>query len=62
MTFATMFQLILQKNSIKLWQSPIKLICLLYLYIVESIFQLHSYLPNIPDIDDVSKLNFQLCW
>jgi hypothetical protein len=43
---------------IKLWQLPIKLICLLYWYIVESIFQLHGHLLNIPGIDNVSKLNY----
>jgi hypothetical protein len=47
--------------KIELWQLPIKLICLLYWYIIESIFQLCRHLPNIPSINNVSKLNFQLC-
>jgi len=62
MTFTTMFQLDFFNLKIKLWQLPIKLIRLLYWYIVESIVQLHDHLPNIPDIENVSKLNFQLCW
>jgi hypothetical protein len=62
MTFATMFQLDFLSFKIKLWQLLIQLICLLYWYIVESIFQLHGHLPNIPSIANVSKLNFQLCW
>jgi len=39
--------------KIKLWQLSIKFIHLLYWYIVESIFQLHGHLPNIPGIDNV---------
>jgi hypothetical protein len=46
----------------KLWQLPIKLTLLPYWYIVEGIFQLGGHLPNIPNINNVSKLNFQLCW
>jgi len=61
MTFAIMFQLDFKILKIKLWKLPIKLIRLLYWYIVESIFQLHGHLQNIPDINNVSKLNFQLC-
>jgi hypothetical protein len=60
MTFATMFQLLFFNFKIKLWQLPIKFIHLLYWYIVENIFQLHGHVPNILDIDNVSKLNFQL--
>ncbi len=56
MTFATMYQLDFFNFKIKLWQSPIKFIHLLYWYIVESIFQLHGHLPNIHGIDNVSKL------
>jgi hypothetical protein len=62
MTFATMFQLDLNFLKIELWQLPMKLICLLYWYIVENIFQLCGHLPNILSINNVSKLNFQLCW
>jgi hypothetical protein len=58
MKFATMFQLFFLNFKIKLWKLPIKLIRLLYWYIVESIFQLHGHLLNIPSIDNVSKLNF----
>ncbi len=58
MTFATMFQLDFFNLKIKLWRLPIKLIRLLYWYIVESIFQLHSHLPDILGINYVSKLNF----
>jgi hypothetical protein len=61
MTFATMFQLDFFNFKIKLWKLPIKLIHLLCLYIIESIFQLCGHLPNIPGINNVSKLNFQLC-
>jgi hypothetical protein len=53
-----MFQLEFLSFKIK-WQLPIKLIHLLYQYIVESIFQLHGHLLNIPGVDNVSKLNFQ---
>jgi hypothetical protein len=62
MTFATIFQLDFFNLKIKLWKLPIKLIRLLYWYIVESIFQLHNHLLNILGINNVSKLNFQLCW
>jgi hypothetical protein len=62
MTFATMFQLDFLNLKIKLWQLPIMLICLLYWYIVESIFQLCGDLLNIPGINNVSKLNSQPCW
>jgi len=62
MTFATMFQLGFFNYKIKLWQLPIKLIPLLYWYIVEKKIQLGGHLPNIPSINNVSKLNFQLCW
>jgi hypothetical protein len=62
MTFAIMFQLDFLNFKIKLWKLPIKLIHLLYWYIVESIFQLGDHLPNILDINNVSKMNFQLCW
>jgi len=62
MTFAIVFQLNFLNFKIKLWQLPIKFIRLLYLYIVESIFQLCGHLPNIPSINNVFKLNFQLCW
>jgi hypothetical protein len=48
--------------KLKLWQLPIKLTCLLYWYIVENIFQLGGHLPNISSINNVSKLNTQLCW
>jgi hypothetical protein len=58
MTFATMFQLDFLNFKINLWQLPIKLIRLLYWYIIETIFQLHGHLLNIFDIDNVSKLNF----
>jgi hypothetical protein len=58
MTLTTMFQLDFLNFKIKLWKLPIKLICLLYWYIVERIFQLHGHLPNIPNIDNVSKFNF----
>jgi hypothetical protein len=61
MTFATMFQLDFFNFKIKLWQLPIKFIHLLYWYIVESIFQQCGHLPNILGINNVSKLNFQLC-
>jgi hypothetical protein len=61
MTFVTMFQLDFFNFKIKLWQLPIKLICLLYWYIVESIFQLLGHLLNILEINNVSKLNLQLC-
>jgi len=47
---------------IKLWQLPIMLFRLLYCYIVESIFQPHGHLLNYHGINNVSKLNFQLCW
>jgi hypothetical protein len=49
------------KKLMELWQLPFKFICLLYWYIVEIIFQLCGHLPNIPGINNVSKLNFQLC-
>jgi hypothetical protein len=62
MTFATMFQLDFLIFKIELWKLPIKSICLLYWHIVESIFQLCGHLPNIFGINNVSKLNFQLCW
>jgi hypothetical protein len=62
MTFGTLFELDFFNFKIKLWQLSIKLIRLLYWYIVESIFQLHGHLLNIPNINNVSKLNFQLCW
>ncbi len=45
-----------------LWQLSIKLNHPLYSFIVESIFQLGVHLPNIPSINNVSKLNAQLCW
>jgi len=61
MTFATMSQIDFLNFKIKLWQLSIKLIRLLYWYIIKNIFQLHGHLPNIPSIDNVSKLNFQLC-
>jgi hypothetical protein len=61
MTFATIFQLDFLDFKIKLWKFPIKLIHLLCWYIIENIFQMHGHLPNIPNIDNVSKLNFQLC-
>jgi len=44
-----------------LWQLSIKLSHPLYCYIVESIFQLGGHLTNIPNINNVSKLNVQLC-
>jgi hypothetical protein len=47
--------------EIELWQLLIKLIHLQYWYIIESIFQLCGHLSNIPNINNVSKLNFQLC-
>jgi hypothetical protein len=62
MTFTTMFQLDFFNFKIKLWQLTIKLIRILYRYIVENTFQVHGHLPNILSIDNVSKLNFQLCW
>jgi hypothetical protein len=61
MTFANVLQLDFLNFKIGLWQLPIKLIHLLYWYIVEKCFQLYAHLPNIPDINNVSKLNFQLC-
>jgi hypothetical protein len=57
-----MFQLGFFDFKIKLWQLPTKSTCLLYQYIVESIFELGGHLLNIPDINNVSKLNVQLCW
>jgi hypothetical protein len=62
MAFATMYQLDFFILKIKLWKLLIKLIRLVYWYIIESNFQQHGHLLNIPDIDNVSKLNFQLCW
>jgi hypothetical protein len=49
-------------KKIQLWKLLIKLTCLLYWYIVESIFQLGCHLTNILDIKNVSKFKFQLCW
>jgi hypothetical protein len=48
--------------QIKYWNLPIKSTYLLYWYIVEIIFQLGGHLLNIPSINNVSKLNAQLCW
>ncbi len=62
MTFATMFQLGFFKFKNRIMELPIKSTCLLYWYIVESIFQLGGHLPNILGINNVSKLNAQLCW
>jgi hypothetical protein len=58
MKFAIILQLGFFNLKIKLWQLTIKLTHLLYWYIVESIFQLASYLLNILDI---FKLKAQLC-
>jgi hypothetical protein len=57
-----MFQLRFFNFKIKLLQLPIKSTCLLYWYIIESIFELSGHLLNIPDINNVSKLNVELCW
>jgi hypothetical protein len=56
-----MFQLGIFNFKIKLWHLLIKLtqLSLLYWYIVENIFQLGGHLLNIPNINNVSKLNFQ---
>jgi len=64
MIFVTMFQLGFFNFKINLQQLPIKLIqlSLLNWYILESIFQLGGHLGNILSINNVSKLNFQLCW
>jgi len=43
MTFATMFELYIFNFKIKLWQLPIKLIHLLYWYIIENIFNSWSF-------------------
>jgi hypothetical protein len=56
-----MFQQGFFNFKIKLWKLSIKFTCLLYWYIVESIFQLGGHLLNIPNINNVSKLNAQLC-
>jgi hypothetical protein len=48
MTFAIMFKLDFFNFKIKLWQLLIKLIHLLYWYIVESIFQLHGHYRIFP--------------
>jgi len=42
MTFATTFELDYFNFKIKLWQLPSKLFCVLYWYIVETIFQLYG--------------------
>jgi hypothetical protein len=42
--------------------SFVKVFQLLYWYIVQNIFQFGGQLPNIPNINNVSKLNTQLCW
>jgi len=47
--------------KIKRWQLSIKSTCLVYWYIVKIIFQWDGHLPNIPGINNVSKLNTQLC-